>query len=129
MSKRFTPSLRSGGAVAAALLTLAACQDAPLAPTAPSAPRTSINAVALKRDKLATIEMMGRWPALFIQNGDGSARFQVHFENVRDRVAGNYTSDELPTAPSGRSARRAGAPTRSSSPSSSRSAWTSPRSW
>ena len=96
MSTRSTPSLRSGGTLAAALLTLAACHDAPLAPTAPSAPRTAITAVALKRDKLATIEMMGRWPALFIQNGDGTGRFQVHFENVRDRIAGNYTPDELP---------------------------------
>jgi hypothetical protein len=80
--------------LATAALALAACSDSPVAPS--PAVRQTATTTGLQADKLATIEFQGRFPALFIQNVDGSGRFRVHFENVRDRIAGNYGPDMLP---------------------------------
>ena len=77
-----------------ASLSLAACADSPVAPT--PVVRQTATTTGLRSDKLATIEFEGRFPALYIQNSDGSGRFRVHFENVRDRIAGNYGPDMLP---------------------------------
>ena len=77
-----------------ATLALAACSDSPVAPT--PVVRQTATTNGLQSDKLATIEFQGRFPALYIQNVDGSGRFRVHFENVRDKIAGNYGPDMLP---------------------------------
>ena len=75
-------------------LALGACSDA-TAPTA-AAPHTSVASLpGLHGDRMATVEWSGRWPALFIQNADGSGRFQVHFENVHDKIPGNYPPEIL----------------------------------
>lgn len=79
---------------------LAACSDAVTAPSGASGtsggPQLTMTSIAMRQDRLATIEFRGRFPVLYIQNANGSGRFQVHFDGVRDRIAGNYTADELP---------------------------------
>jgi hypothetical protein len=78
-----------------AALALAACADAPTA--APALPAAlEARGAALRRDRLATIEIEGRFPALYFQNADGSGRFRVHFAHVRDRIAGNHPAELLP---------------------------------
>ena len=95
MHQTFAPVRRV--ALAAAALALAACNDAPVAPTPPLTIAASVGAVeGLHGGRLATIEFQGRFPALFIQQPDGSDRFRVRFENVRDRIEGNYPPDLLP---------------------------------
>jgi hypothetical protein len=91
-------SLRTRGALlASAVLTLAACGEDPTAPTA-TGPRGAVIASALREDKLATVEWEGRFPALYIQNGDGSGRFRVHFTNVHDKIEGNWPAEMLPVS-------------------------------
>lgn len=74
---------------------LAACGDTATAP-AGGEPQLTMTAIAMRQDRLATIEPAGRFPALWLQSADGTGRFRVHFDGVRDRIAGNYTPDELP---------------------------------
>jgi hypothetical protein len=86
---------KAAPAALALALSLAACTDTPTAPAA-AGPRGAINTVALTTDRLATIEAEGRFPALYIQNGDGKARFRVRFANVHDPIEGNWPLDLLP---------------------------------
>jgi hypothetical protein len=82
-----------------AALPLAACSDHPVptAPTAAGPARSLVDAAAtLRRDRLATIEQEGATEVLYLQNADGSGRVRVHFQNVHDHVAGNYSSSVLP---------------------------------
>ena len=89
-------SLRTRSAlVASATLLLAACGEDPA--TAPvAAPRGAVVASALKNDRLATVEWEGRFPALYLQNADGKERVRVRFENVHDKIEGNWPADFLP---------------------------------
>ena len=90
-------SLRTRVALLApAILTLAACGDDTVTAPAAQAPNGAVVATALKNDLLATIESEGRWPALYIQQGDGKGRFRVHFENVHDPIDGNWPIEMLP---------------------------------
>jgi hypothetical protein len=91
-----TPSLTRTLLLTSATLALAACGDSPVAPSSAPSVRQTATTTGLHADRLATIEFQGRFPALYIQNADGSGRFRVHFENVRDRIAGNYPADMLP---------------------------------
>ena len=75
-------------------LTLAACGEDPT--TAPVAPRGAVVASALKDDRLATVEWEGRFPALYLQNLEGKERVRVRFENVHDKIDGNWPADFLP---------------------------------
>jgi WD40-like Beta Propeller Repeat len=80
--------------VAPAILTLAACGEDPA--TAPVAPRGAVVASALKGDRLATVEWEGRFPALYLQDVGGKERMRVRFENVHDKIDGNYPAEMLP---------------------------------
>jgi len=80
-------------------LPLAACFEpsAPVAPMAPGAASLAIEGVVSpKGDRLATIEQEGSKEVLYLQNADGSNRTRVYFQNVRDHVAGNYSSSVMP---------------------------------
>ena len=75
--------------IPAGAFLLAACSDAPTS-SGPAAVRTATALAARGGDRLATIEIDGREPALFIQDAAGGNRFRVHFRGVHDRVEGNY---------------------------------------
>lgn len=81
---------------AATALALAACTDAPTAPSSAASAGAVTTALSPAGDKLATVEQEGRTPALYIQNADGSGRFRVHFTYVSDHVTGNYSPRQLP---------------------------------
>ena len=95
MSRISTRSLHAA-AFAATLLSVAACGDTAPTTAPDGAPRTAVTPAPLLRDRLATIEYAGRFPALFLQDMDGKGRMQVHFTNVSDHVEGNYSRRELP---------------------------------
>ena len=81
--------------VASAALLLTACgEDTVTAPA--TTPRGAAVTGALKNDRLATVEWEGRFPALYLSNADGSGRVRVRFENVHDKIEGNYPAEFLP---------------------------------
>lgn len=89
-------SLRTRGALLApALLLVAACSADPSTGPAAGA-RGAVVATALKNDRLATVEWEGRFPRLYLQNADGSARTRVRLENVHDKIDGNLPAWLLP---------------------------------
>lgn len=90
-------SLRFRGAlVAPVLLVLGACADEVTAPAAPGAARAAVVASALRTDRLATVEWEGRFPRLYLQDADGARRVRVRFENVHDKIDGNWPAEFLP---------------------------------
>jgi hypothetical protein len=78
----------------AAALAIGACADAGT-PTSPSA-AVAPTAAPVRGDRLATVELEGGAPALYIQNADGTGRVRVRFEHVSDHVIGNYSPRQLP---------------------------------
>jgi len=88
--------VRSWSYAVTAALALAACAEPATAPHAATPASLAVNDVALRRDRLATIEVEGRFPALYIGTADGKERVRVRFENVRDRITGNYPAEYLP---------------------------------
>lgn len=90
-------SLRFRGAlVAPVLLVLGACADDVTAPAAPRGVRGAVVASALRTDRLATVEWEGRFPRLYLQDADGANRVRVRFENVHDKIEGNWPAEFLP---------------------------------
>ena len=82
----------------ASALFLGACNDpsAPAADPAGAALAVTTDAAAKSQDRVAFVQYEGRFPALYLQNVDGTDRQRVRFVGVYDRVEGNYTRRELP---------------------------------
>ena len=74
------------------VLALVACSDrtTPVGPVAPGTASPIEAVTSPKTDRLATIEQEDGKEVLYLQNADGTDRTRVHFQNVKDRVAGNY---------------------------------------
>jgi len=97
MNVTLHPSRPLAAGALALSLALGACSDATAPAATTSAPRAAVVPLpALTTDLMATVEWSGRWPALYIQHGDGSARTRVQFTAVHDRNRDNYSKFILP---------------------------------